>query len=484
MNRRHYLWAAAGLLLSLWPAAGQDEGDFGFGFGDEAAEAAAQPGVKLSGDVSTKILGYGSDFRSAEAFKDARLGDIFAGKLKFAASAFNTEMAINLKLAPVFDDFSSALGLDEAYLRVYLGNFDLEGGLRKLTWGKADSFGPLDTINPLDYRDFTAMTDLMGRKIARPMIHASYRLGAFSTIEGVFVPTFEGHRFAGNGRWTPSQVRELPASISRGLVRLAPAAFRQAVQTEIASGLNSSVINDAYPSQNDLASLQYAQAGARFTTTVRSSDFGLQYYFGRLGRPSVTVEGASALRGLTPQNASRVLQSLKPRIIYNPYHQFGADYARVIAGFNLRAEFAAHITGDRSGKDGSVYNPFLAWSLGFDRDLFGGVNLNLQATETIRLMNSGVRDNPALDTEAGTDMTSTRVTMVLSKKLLRDELELKTTGIWGIEDRDFLIIPAIVWTKWDMTAELSGGIFGGDEQGELGQYRNNNFFKTMLTYSF
>ncbi|MDR2433853.1 MAG: hypothetical protein LBD47_04730 [Treponema sp.] len=482
MKRRKYLWAAAGLLLSLWPAAGQDEDGFGFGFGDEAAETAAKPGVKLSGEVSTKILGYGSDFRSAEAFKDARLEDIFGGKLRFAASAFNTEAVISLKLAPVFDDFSSAVSLDEAYLRVYLGNFDLEGGLRKLTWGKADSFGPLDTINPLDYRDLTAMTDLMGRKIARPMIHASYRLGAFSTIEGVFVPTFEAHRFAGNGRWTPSQVRELPASIGRGLIRLTPAAFRQAVQAEIASRLNSSAINDAYPSQNDLAALKYAQAGLRFTTSVRSSDFGLQYYFGRLGRPAVTVEGASALQGLTLQNASRL--SLKPRIVYNPYHQIGADYARVIAGFNLRAEFAAHITGDYSGKDGSVYNPFLAWSLGFDRNLFWGVNLNLQATETIRLMNSGVKDNPALDTEAGTDMTSTRLTMVLSKKLLRDELELKTTGIWGVEDRDFLIIPAIVWTKWDLTAELSGGIFGGDEQGELGQYRNNNFFKTMLTYSF
>lgn len=482
MNRRKYLWALAGLFLSLWPAAGQDEGGFGFGFEDEAAGSGAGAGVKLSGEVSTRLLGYGNDFDSIEDFKEAGLGDIFAGKLKFSASAFNTEALINLKLAPVFDDFSSAVSLDEAYLRVFLGNFDLEGGMRKLTWGKADSFGPLDTVNPLDYRDLTAMTDLMGRKIARPMIRASYRLGSFSAIEGVFVPTFEGHRFAGNGRWTPSQVRNLPGAISRGLVRLAPAPFRQTVQAALAS--NTLDISGAYPSTNELSTLQYAQAGLRFTTTAGSSDFGLQYYFGRLGRPSVTVKGAAALPGLTPLNASQVLQSLKPRIAYNPYHQIGVDYARVILGLNLRAEFAANITDDHSGKDGSVYNPFLAWSLGFDRDLFWGVNLNLQATETIRLLHSRVENNPALDTEAGTDRTASRITMVLSKKLLRDELELKTTGIWGVEDRDFLLIPAIVWTKWDLIAELSGGVFGGDEQGELGQYRNNNFFKTMLTYSF
>jgi hypothetical protein len=35
-----------------------------------------------------------------------------------------------------------------------------------------------------------------------------------------------------------------------------------------------------------------------------------------------------------------------------------------------------------------------------------------------------------------------------------------------------------------LEAELSGGIFGGDEQGELGQYRRNGFVKVILTYSF
>jgi hypothetical protein len=39
---------------------------------------------------------------------------------------------------------------DEAYVRVYFGIFDIEAGFRKLTWGKADGFGPLDVINPLD----------------------------------------------------------------------------------------------------------------------------------------------------------------------------------------------------------------------------------------------------------------------------------------------------------------------------------------------
>jgi hypothetical protein len=74
--------------------------------------------------------------------------------------------------------------------------------------------------------------------------------------------------------------------------------------------------------------------------------------------------------------------------------------------------------------------------------------------------------------------------MILSRKFLRDELEVKATGLWGIEDKDFLILPSIAWTKNDVTLELSGGFFGGDEKGELGQYGDNHFVKVTVSYSF
>jgi hypothetical protein len=92
---------------------------------------------------------------------------------------------------------------------------------------------------------------------------------------------------------------------------------------------------------------------------------------------------------------------------YNRYHQFGLDWAQVIAGFNLRAEAAANITDDldRGGRgDDAVYNPAVLWSLGFDRDLFWSVNLNLQCNESIRLVNDEVLENPPTDIEAGGDI--------------------------------------------------------------------------------
>jgi hypothetical protein len=171
-------------------------------------------------------------------------------------------------------------------------------------------------------------------------------------------------------------------------------------------------------------------------------------------------------------------------IAYNRYHQIGIDYAQVIADFNIRAEAAANITEDLNGDDGDIYNPSIAWSLGFDRDLVWGINLNLQCNESIRLMDDEVSDDPLVDTEAGKDITSTLITAALSKKFPRDELELKTTAVWEIENGAALIMPAIVWTKNDVALELSGGIFAGGDEGLFGQFQDNSFVRVGLKYTF
>jgi hypothetical protein len=428
--------------------------DFGFGFG--GAEDPADPagggdaphtlasgaayGAAISGEVSASMTGYVDDF--SESLSRVKLGNIFSGKLNFSAAVPMAEGVINLKLRPA----STPVSVDEAYVRAYFGSFDIEAGLRKLTWGKADSTGPLDVINPLDsseiYPEMADSSDLMDIKIARPLVHASWRFGRFSKLEGVFVPNFEPHRFAETGHW---------ASAQTGMLSLAEAP--------------------------DTEGLDYAQGGLRFTTTMGSSDVGVQYYYGRLPKPAAKI---------------RTDPTLSAELLYNPYHQIGLDYARVIYGFNVRAEFAANITEDLKGDDGSVYNPALAWSLGFDRDLFFGINLNVQADETIRLMDGKITggSDPIsamggnFDIEGGTDPTATRITATLSRKFLRDELELRASGVWGIEDQDFLIMPALMWTRDAIKIACSGGVFGGDTEGQLGQYHKSNFVKIGVTYSF
>jgi hypothetical protein len=439
----------AAVVMLLCAAFGASAQDFGFGFDDEEADGTlgsfgggSALGVSIGGEVSASMTGFVDDF-SGGADK-VRLGDIFSGKLNFAAETSRADAVINLKLRPQVD---SPIAIDEAYLRAYFGSFDIEGGLRKLTWGKADSFGPLDVINPLDNSEMTDMSDLMNLKIARPLIHASYRIGSFSKIEGVFVPTFEPLRLAEEGRWRPAQMMQLDQLVAAGVT-----------------------VNRLSPS--DMATFDYAQAGTRFTTTIGSADVGFQYYYGRLTKPVVTMTLVSPSPLPTSVNFA-----------YNPYHQIGVDWAQVLFGFNVRAEMAANITEDVDGDDGAVYNPHLAWSLGFDRDLLWGVNLNMQANETVTLLHNKIVDNP-LDIEADADITSTQIIAALSKTFFRDELEVRAAVIWEPEAGDFLITPSLVWTKDAVSVELSGGIFGGDDEGPFGQYRDNGFVKAVLTYTF
>jgi hypothetical protein len=475
---------------------GNDSGDSGFGGN------AATLSVTVGGEVSASLLGYFDDFY--QGADHTQLGDVFSGKLNFSAGTSFADGVIKLKLQTT----PQPVSIDEAYVRAYFGGLEIEGGLRKLTWGKADSFGPLDVINPLDYSELTNLSDPMNLKIARPLIHASYRIGSFSKIEALFVPIFEPLRFATEGRWEPAQMKKL---------KNLPSQIKDQIQTEVQEKINPilpllqaanippptvTVMPPIEYTPNDISTLAYAQAGARFTTTIGQADIGLQYYYGYLTRPAVT----STITSTTSTN----LISLPPPLpqipiptavdatidlhyTYNPYHQVGIDWAQVLFGFNVRAEFAANITYDSKGDDPTVYNPSLLWSLGFDRDLFAGINLNFQCNESIRLMhdkigNKTLTDGPItttiVDTEADTDMTSTQIITAISKKFFRDELETRIAVMWGIEDQDFLLIPSIIWTKDTISLELSAGIFGGNKEGQFGQYKDNSFLKAALTYSF
>jgi hypothetical protein len=450
-----------------------------FGFGAEDAPAGNRGAVKISGEVSAELQFFTGDAGSSPKLGNAELGDIFSGKLNFSASSSAADAVINLKLRPAIDGSSqrpfwnnAPVAIDEAYVRAYFGPLDVEGGLRKLTWGRADSFGPLDVVNPVDYSDLSSMAEPRSVKIARPMVHITWRTGDFSRLEGVFVPWFQGNEYALEGRWAPSQISGMAPSLAERI----PSPFLPSLSPWI----STFTIRDYYSSTR--SALKYAQGGLRYSATAGFSDFGVQYYFGRLPRPAYTVGLDDFIAGA--MTGSPDPNGIKINIDYNSYHHIGADFARVIGGFNVRSELGANITGDLKGDDGAVYNPALVWSLGFDRDLGWGINLNLQGNGSIVLMHDKIGGNPLTDTEAAGDLSSTRITAILSKKFLQDELELKTTALWGIEDRDFLIMPAITWTRNSVGAELSAGFFGGSPDGELGQYRDNHYVKTMLTYSF
>jgi len=454
--------------------------DFGFGFDDEedmASSSASRQRLALSvgGEVSAAIIGYFHDFPDGAENINTLEMFMLQGKLNFHAQSSFAEGVINLKFVPAL----IPVNLDEAYIRAFFGNFDLSAGLKKVTWGKADQLGPLDVINLIDaskiFLEMSDNTSLMGVKIANPIVHAVYRFGMFSKVEALFVPSFEvigaavSTAIAGAdptnpmniligssspGRWMPQQMENI-------LTKIGEKAY-------VNPDLN---VKNIIPKTSGI---DYAQAGLRFTTTIGSADVGVQYFYGRLYQPALLETDDSI------------------KILYNKYHQIGIDYAQVLAGFNVRAEFAANITEDIKGDKEHIFNPSIGYSFGFDRDIFAGININLQANGSVRLLDDKVGGADSYDIESGTSITATRLTAMLSKKFFRDTLELRTAFVWGIEGKtdgkwnggDAAIIPALIWVKDDLRAALSGSFFLGYEDGQLGQYHDNSFLKISVVYVF
>jgi hypothetical protein len=461
----------------------------------EDAYSAESPGFKAGGEVTAGLLVFPGELNDKAGAVD--WGSLVSAKLNFDAAAPNAEAVLHFNLSPrtiqnltetSSNLFWTPMIIDELYLRAFLGPLTLETGLRKLAWGRADIQGPLDVTNPLDYTDLTNVGDTMGRKIARPMIHASLPLGSVSRLEGVFIPNFQGHRYSLDQKdlWYPRAITDNRRDT------MIDALVGELAQVDPTGTVAQAVKNGAAGiklTQADLPEtrgLEYAQGGLRFTTTLGPADLGAQYYSGYLFRPAFTIKGADdllqyLLSGPIPPFTG--MPALGPLVRYNRYHQIGVDYTQVLFDFSFRAELAANITGDLAGDDGTVYNPSLAWSAGFDRDLFG-FTLFVEADEAIRLLNSKVGSNAALDTEAGVPLTATALTVRVSRTLFQDNLELKFGLLWNIEAGDVYLMPSVSYFMGDLEAILSGGIFTGKDGGELSQYRNNGYIKAVLSYSF
>jgi hypothetical protein len=502
--KKNYLFVM--IFFFLFALTGIFAQEFGFGFDDDDEAAVDTPkkgSIKVNGEIAVELAPFVHDFKKENGEGAISFSDMISGNLRFTATAKNIEAiaAFNLNADAIIelwdksDDLSNPsytpLIIDEAFLRGWIGPVDIEAGYRKLTWGKADSLGPLDVTNPLDYTDLRNIADIQSIKIARPMAHVSWNMDGFSKLEAVFIPNFYGHRFAQEGRWAPAQYSTMIETSTTGILNRAMENFpAYAPIIESMASQFSGDLSGFSPEFPNTGGINYFQTGLRFTSTIGPADIGIQYFYGNLFEPDFTIAGVDGfLDDLVYGNMASFpypgdIDFLSPQIKYNRYHQIGLDYAQVVFGFNLRAEAAIHLTEDMKGDDGSVRNPFIGWSLGFDRDLFWGINANIQCNETVRLFNSKVGNNPVLDCEADTKLTSTRFTMRFSKKFFKDELESTVTAIWGVEDMDCYIIPSLVWIIGDLAAELCSGVFFGKESGDLGQYWENTFIRLGVKYTF
>lgn len=490
---------------------GDDFGsDFGGDFGDTASSSSfAATALSVNGEAQVNFRAYVDD-EGTSGLPIDEWNTWVDPKGKFGLNYSNDSVSADVKFAlskDIITDYKADI-IDELTLEAYLGNFVIQAGKMKVVWGKGDKLHVIDNFNANDYKDFL-IPDYIDRRISEPMVRVLYNApndaGPFTSnrFEFVWTPFMTADRYAASGRWIPNQVIELKEKLT-GIAKMSientvsemekdridiikgdntkQAEFEALNKTYLSQLSNSSSLADnLYP---DLYQLKYMQAGARFTTTTGSWDWGLSYYFGRDKRASFDYKKMATyvqkylIKGTAEEDDKF--------IDYDFLQVFGIEAAKTFGAYNFRAEAAYNLTKDVAGDDPKVHNNSFAWVFGFDRDLpVSELNFNLQTQGKFILNHDEIKNSG--DTKSGTYKTDNKLVMNISDNLAHGKLKPEVSAIYGFEHFDLIIMPKVTWYVSDGLEFSASGMYMQsfiESRSEFGNWHNNSFVQIAAKYTF
>lgn len=461
---------------------GDDFGsDFGGDFGDTASSSSfAATALSVNGEAQVNFRAYVDD-EGTSGLPIDEWNTWVDPKGKLGLNYSNDSVSADVKFAlskDIITDYKADI-IDELTLEAYLGNFVIQAGKMKVVWGKGDKLHVIDNFNANDYKDFL-IPDYIDRRISEPMVRVLYNApndaGPFTSnrFEFVWTPFMTADRYAASGRWVPTQNNKLKE-------RLTGIANSDLNKTYISQLSNSSSLADnLYP---DLYQLKYMQAGARFTTTTGSWDWGLSYYFGRDKRASFDYK---KMAPYVQKYLEGTAEEDDKFIDYDFLQVFGIEAAKTFGAYNFRAEAAYNLTKDVAGDDPKVHNNSLAWVFGFDRDLpVSELNFNLQTQGKFILNHDEIKNSG--NTERGTYKTDNKLVLNISDNLAHGKLKPEVSAIYGFEHFDLIIMPKVTWYVSDGLEFSASGMYMQsfiESRSEFGNWHNNSFVQIAAKYTF
>lgn len=492
--------AAAVFCASLAAAQDMDFGDdfgsdFGSDFGDSSSSSSFSAGsFSVNGEAQINFRAYVDD-KDTIGLPIDEWNTWVDPKGKIGLNYSNDTVSADVKFAlskDIITDYKSDI-IDELTLEATFGNFVVQAGKMKVVWGKGDKLHVLDNFNANDYKDFL-IPDYIDRRISEPMVRVLYNapndVGPFTSnrFELVWTPFITADRYAASGRWVPNQVNELKERLTRTAGEIITGQRMsagndleaQAIYTTMLSR-SSSLADNLYP---DLYQLKYMQAGARFTTTTGSWDWGVSYYFGRDKRASID---SAKMKSYVKKYLEGTAGEDDKFIDYDFLQVFGVEAAKTFGAYNFRAEAAYNLTQDVAGDNPRIHNNSVAWVFGFDRDLpISELNFNLQTQGKYIINHDEIEKNP-LDTENSTYETDNKLVLNISDNLLHGKLKPEISAIYGFEHFDLIIMPKITWYVSDGLEFSANGMYMQSfikNRSEFGDWHNNSFVQISAKYTF
>lgn len=492
---------------------GDDFGsDFGGDFGDSASSSSfAATALSVNGVAQVNFRAYVDD-EGTSGLPIDEWNTWVDPKGKLGLNYSNDSVSADVKFAlskDIITDYKSDI-IDELTLEAYLGNFVIQAGKMKVVWGKGDKLHVIDNFNANDYKDFL-IPDYIDRRISEPMVRVLYNApndaGPFTSnrFEFIWTPFMTADRYAASGRWVPTQVKDLKErltgiaknSIENTVSKMEKARidiikgdntkqaeFEDLNKTYISQLSNSSSLADnLYP---DLYQLKYMQAGARFTTTTGSWDWGLSYYFGRDKRASFDYKN---MANYVQEYLKGTAEEDDKFIDYDFLQVFGIEAAKTFGAYNFRAEAAYNLTKDVAGDNPRIHNNSVAWVFGFDRDLpISELNFNLQTQGKYIINHDEIDDSKnSIDTEKSTYETDNKLVLNISDNLAHGKLKPEVSAIYGFEHFDLIIMPKVTWYVSDGLEFSASGMYMQsfiESRSEFGSWHNNSFVQIAAKYTF
>ena len=320
------------------------------------------------------------------------------------------------------------IGVKELYVDIFFDSMDLRIGKQQIIWGKADGVFITDVISPKNLTDFV-LPDFDEVRMGVTALKADYYFDAVD-LELVWIPMF-----------TPAVMPSVGTIWEVSTPLAAPP-----VITEPDKTLENSEI---------FGKLSYMGSVIDFEIMGGYvwDDLPAAYY-----DPTATAPGIVA--------------------DYNRVKMAGGSFSTDIAGLIVRGE-GAYYNGKnftvQAAPVTTVEKDFINYMVGLDYSI-AGFALGTQFIQEIVL---DYDDRIMLNDEFKNTMT-----FVIAKPFLNDTLMVEFFSYVGLTNEDALLRPKVTYDLADGLEWVVGAdIFLGDE-GDFGQYDDNDLVYTKVKYSF
>ncbi len=179
-----------------------------------------------------------------------------------------------------------------------------------------------------------------------------------------------------------------------------------------------------------------------------------------------------------------------PSLNYDQLQVFGLEFATVIWKFNIRGEGAYYLTEDTAGDNPWIQNNSVQWVAGFDMDMpWTNMNINVQTQGKYILKSDKIKDaanENDVDWNSDDKYISNKVIVDVTDAYNHESIKIDIKGIFEVETKDFLVIPALtIKAADDFSVTASGMLIKTDnENSEFYNFRRNSYGQLSCKYLF